>query len=129
MTRDQFNSFCRRLPSTTKVVQWGGAHVWKVGPKVFALCGWEPGSTPAVTFKVSALGWMLLSNAPGCRPAPYLASRGLKWIQAFGPGLSDAKLKHCLSESYALVVASLPTSRRKALGVGEFAPAQRRRPS
>jgi predicted DNA-binding protein (MmcQ/YjbR family) len=130
MTRDQFNAYCRRLRGTTKVVQWGGAHVWKVGPKVFALCGWEPGSTPAFTFKVSELGWMLLSTAPGCRPAPYLASRGMKWIQVYGaPGLGDADLKRCITESYTMVIGKLPVARRRALKVGEFAPAQRRRPS
>lgn len=34
-----FNHFCQSLPATTYVVQWGGAHVWKVGGKVFALGG------------------------------------------------------------------------------------------
>ncbi|RUU07854.1 MmcQ/YjbR family DNA-binding protein, partial [Mesorhizobium sp. M6A.T.Ca.TU.002.02.2.1] len=28
MTLDDYNSFCASLPSTTHVVQWGGAHVW-----------------------------------------------------------------------------------------------------
>ncbi|MCP5365835.1 MAG: MmcQ/YjbR family DNA-binding protein, partial [Hyphomicrobiales bacterium] len=31
MTDDEFNAFCRSLPATTYVVQWGGSHVWKVG--------------------------------------------------------------------------------------------------
>ena len=37
MTRDQFDAFCRSLPATTFVIQWGGSHVWKVGGKVFAI--------------------------------------------------------------------------------------------
>jgi hypothetical protein len=31
MTLDEYNSFCGSLPFATHVVQWGGAHVWKVG--------------------------------------------------------------------------------------------------
>ena len=41
MTYEEFNLFCRSLPATSHVVQWGGAHVWKVGGKVFAIGGWE----------------------------------------------------------------------------------------
>ena len=37
MTFEEFNAFCRSLPATTYVVQWGGSHVWKVGGKVFAI--------------------------------------------------------------------------------------------
>ena len=37
MTRDEYNAFCASLPATTHVVQWGGADVWKVGGKVFAI--------------------------------------------------------------------------------------------
>ncbi|MCR6659935.1 MAG: hypothetical protein NVV72_11555 [Asticcacaulis sp.] len=32
------------------VVQWGGAHVWKVGGKVFAIGGWHDGVGLIVTF-------------------------------------------------------------------------------
>ena len=52
MTADGFNIFCRALPATTHVVQWGGAHVWKVGGKVFAFGRWDEGRL-AVTFKTS----------------------------------------------------------------------------
>ncbi|WP_339832848.1 hypothetical protein [uncultured Parvibaculum sp.] len=41
MTYREFNAFCASLPATTYVVQWGGAHVWKVGGKVFAIGGWQ----------------------------------------------------------------------------------------
>ena len=53
MTYDEFNAFCRSLPHTTHVVQWGGSHVWKVGGKVFAIGGWDNGKYPGITFKVS----------------------------------------------------------------------------
>ena len=79
MTRDDFNSFCAALPAVTHVVQWGGADVWKVGGKVFAIGGWADGHD-AFTFKVKPLAYEVLRDMEGLRPAPYLASRGLKWI-------------------------------------------------
>jgi predicted DNA-binding protein (MmcQ/YjbR family) len=63
------------------------------------------------------MGWEVLRDAPGCRPAPYLASRGMKWIQSFGkPGLSDRELKAYLRQSHALVAAGLSKRVRKELG-------------
>ena len=81
-----------RCPRPRTWCQWGGAHVWKVGGKVFAI-GWEENGKAAVTFKVSEVAYEMLQDQPGLRPAPYLASRGLKWIQHFAkPGLPDAGL-------------------------------------
>jgi predicted DNA-binding protein (MmcQ/YjbR family) len=54
----------------------------------------------------------------GLRPAPYLASRGLKWIQHSGaPGLSEAELKAHISASHEMIVAALPKTRRAELGI------------
>ena len=47
MTRDEFNAFCGGLPAATHVVQWGGSDVWKVGGKMFAVCGWAEGEVAA----------------------------------------------------------------------------------
>ncbi len=79
MTYDDYNAFCRALPATSHVIQWGGSHVWKVGGKVFAIGGWAE-RTPAFTFKVSDTSFEVLKEQSGLRPAPYLASRGMKWI-------------------------------------------------
>ena len=54
MDRATFNTFCEAMPATSHVVQWGNADVWKVGPKVFAICGWADGRD-AFTFKVYSL--------------------------------------------------------------------------
>jgi predicted DNA-binding protein (MmcQ/YjbR family) len=116
MTRDEFNAFCAALPATTHVVQWGGADVWKVGGKVFAICGWN-GGRPAFTFKTGEIAFEVLREAPGLRPAPYLASRGLKWIQDHDGGLSDAALREHLRASYDMIVAALPKRRRAELGL------------
>jgi predicted DNA-binding protein (MmcQ/YjbR family) len=117
MTYDEFNAFCRALAATTHVVQWGGADVWKVGGKVFAIGGWGD-DAPRFTFKVSPLSFEMLRDQPGLRPAPYLASRGFTWIQHFGePGLADAELKDYLRQSHALVSQGLSKKLRKQLGL------------
>ena len=116
MTYDEFNEFCRSLPATSYVNQWGGSHVWKVGGKVFAIGGWAD-NQPAYTFKVSDIAYEILQNQPGLRPAPYLASRGMKWIQHYAkPGLPDADLKDYLQSSHRIVAAGLTKKKQRALG-------------
>lgn len=117
MTCDEFNDFCRNLPATTYVVQWGDSHVWKVGGKVFAIGGWQE-SEASVTFKVSDIAYEALQQQPGLRPAPYLASRGLKWIQHFAkPGLSDHEMRDYIRESHAIVAQGLSKAKRAELGL------------
>ena len=100
-------------------MQWGGSHVWKVGAKVFAIGGWEK-SQAAITFKVSPIAFEILGNEPGLRPAPYLASRGLKWIQHYAkPGLSDKQLKEYLRDSHRIVASGLSKKKRAELGLIE----------
>lgn len=119
MTRDEFNAFCARLPQTHHVVQWGNADVWKVDIKVFAICGWADGAD-AFTFKVSDIAWEVLRDQPGLRPAPYLASRGLKWLQQYGaPGLSDDSLREHLMQSYLMAAQNLSAKRRRDLALPE----------
>lgn len=116
MTLAQFNAFCRALPHTTHVVQWGGGNVWKVGGKVFAVMWDGADKNAGVTFKASPTSFELLRDQPGLRPAPYLASRGMTWIQRFSDeGMSDAELKAYLKQSYCLVFESLPKAKKAAL--------------
>jgi len=118
MLLDDYNAYCASLPQTTHVVQWGGAHVWKVGGKVFAIAGWSAGDELAVTFKVSDLGFDILKQQPGLRPAPYLASRGMTWIQrTSGESMDDAALKDYLAESHRLIAAKLTRKLRRDLGL------------
>jgi predicted DNA-binding protein (MmcQ/YjbR family) len=120
VTDDDFNAFCSSLPATSHVIQWGGAHVWKIGGKVFAVGGWGKDG-PAFTFKTSDFSYELLKEQPGLRPAPYLASRGLKWIQNYAaPGLGDEDLKLYLRHSYSLVLGGLSKKKRKDLGLDEW---------
>jgi predicted DNA-binding protein (MmcQ/YjbR family) len=117
LSRQDLNQFCADLPQTTHVVQWGGADVYKVGGKLFAAIGLG-GIDNAVTFKASELAFEVLSDTPGLRPAPYMASRGLKWIQQFEePGLSDDSLRDHIQASYDMVVAKLTRKMRSDLGL------------
>ena len=94
MTIDQFNRFCASLPHAETVVQWGGAHVWKIGGKVFAIGGWNDGTALAVSFKCSEIAFDVLRDHPGMRPAPYLASRGMTWLQrTSAASVRDSALK------------------------------------
>ena len=115
MTHDEYNFFCAALPAATYVTQWGGAHVWKVGGKVFCIGGWE-GRNPAFSFKTSEIGFEVLREREGFRPAPYLASRGLKWIQAHSAE-DDAELRELIRQSHQIVAAGLSRKRRRELGL------------
>ncbi len=122
MTVEEYNTFCASLPATTHVVQWGGAHVWKVGGKVFAIAGWTIGEASngllGVTFKTGDLAFDILKEQPGCRPAPYLASRGMKWIQRVSTAtMDDEALCAYLAASHRIVAAGLPNKTRAALNL------------
>jgi predicted DNA-binding protein (MmcQ/YjbR family) len=118
MTRDEFNDFCGSLSATHHVVQWGGSDVWKVGDKVFAICRWSDGAIPGITFKTSQAAYEMLREMPGLRPAPYLASRGMKWIQHYDhPGLSDDDLRYYITESHQIVAAGFSRQKRAELGL------------
>ncbi|PTX56661.1 putative DNA-binding protein (MmcQ/YjbR family) [Litoreibacter ponti] len=117
MTRDEYNAFCKGLKATTHAVQWGNSDVWKVGGKVFAICGWAD-DVPAFTFKVSDMAFEIFPDMPGLRPAPYLASRGMKWIQHYAaPGLSDDELERHIEASYQMVTDKLTKRLRAELGL------------
>lgn len=119
MTYDDFNTFCGALPATTHVVQWGGSDVWKVGGKVFAIGGWDDGE-PRFTFKAGDVAYEMLKDQPGLRPAPYLASRGMKWIQHYAqPGLSDEDLKNYLRRSHQIVSLGLTKKKQRELGLNQ----------
>lgn len=117
MTRDEINAACAALPATTHVVQWGGSDVWKVGGKVFAVVGWNEGNA-AVSFKVTKMVFEVMGDAPGFRPAPYLASRGMSWLQIHEPErVEEAEIRQHLEVSHELVVAKLTRKLRAELGL------------
>ncbi|WP_223669873.1 MmcQ/YjbR family DNA-binding protein [Kangiella shandongensis] len=121
MTYEEFNDFCQKLPATTYVMQWRSSHVWKVGGKVFAIGGWDKSrEQPAFTFKVSEHNYMVLQDQPGFRPAPYLASRGMKWIQQYEVTADTIdELKYYLTESHRIVSLGLTKKKQNELGLNQ----------
>jgi predicted DNA-binding protein (MmcQ/YjbR family) len=118
LTYDEFNAFCQSLTATTYVMQWGDSHVWKVGGKVFAIAGWAKSGDPAFTFKTSEYNFLFLSNEPGYRPAPYLASRGMTWIQQHDASIAiDEDIQYYIQESHRIVSLGLSKKKQSALGL------------
>jgi predicted DNA-binding protein (MmcQ/YjbR family) len=125
MTLDEYNAFCASLPHTSHVVQWRGAHVWKVGGpsgKVFAIGRWlEPDADPdvsTISFKCSPMSYEMLCGQPGLIPAPHLASRGMKWVQRTGDeSMDDAALMDYLRESHRQAGLNLTKKVRIELGM------------
>jgi len=117
MTRDEFDAFCKKLPATTHVIQWGNASVWKVGGKIFAICsGWGEGDFPRFSFKCSDISYSLLTQQEGMIPAPYLARA--KWVQMEEEGaLSDADLKAYIEVAHKIIAAKLTRKQQKELGL------------
>jgi predicted DNA-binding protein (MmcQ/YjbR family) len=117
VTYEEFNHFCGALPAASYSVQWGKSHVWKVGGKVFAIGGWEKSDQAAFIIKASAINFDVLNDRPGFRPAPYLASRGMKWIQQYESSCeTDEELEYYLKESHRIVSLGLTKKKQRELG-------------
>ncbi len=120
MTPARFDAFCKSLPHVAFVMQWGGAHVWKVGGptgKVFAIAWFDGSADAGITFKCSDMSYELLKEVEGCRPAPYLASRGMKWIQRVNDkALIDKDLRIYIRQSHKLASLNLTKKLRRELG-------------
>lgn len=115
MDKASYMAHCATYRGTSHVEQWGGADVWKVLGKVFVLARFD--DVAAMSFKVSRLGFEVLSDLPGHRPAPYLASRGLSWIQADFAALPPGEAEAHIRTSYALVTAGLSARKRREAGI------------
>ena len=111
MTRDEVEAFALSLPATSKVVQWGGSDVYKVGGKVFAICGDE-----AVSFKVSEIGFVVLTDegGPG-RQAPYCAKG--QWVAIELEDVEAQDVHGWLDTAHSLIAAKLTRKARLELGL------------
>ena len=125
MKLDDFNRFCSSLKATTTVIQWGGAHVWKVGGKIFAIASyWGPNtkgkSLPEegsrISFKCSNFSYRVLIEQEGIIPAPYLARA--KWVQLQEPdAMTDEDVKSYLTQAHEIISAKLTRKQRQELGL------------
>ena len=115
MTRNEFDAFCGALKATTNVQQWGGASVWKLGGKIFAICSrWGAGSHCKISFKCSDLAYSILTEQSGIVPAPYLARA--KWVQVeSADAMSDDDLRAYIDAAYTIIMGKLTRNQRKEL--------------
>lgn len=119
---------CLALPGATKNVQWGNDLVFKVGGKMFAVMGANPGEPTDLSFKAGDGSFEILTRLKGITPAPYLARA--KWVRLDHLGvLPEGELRAYLARSHALAAAGLSKKRRAELGLIEEGPkpAPRRR--
>ncbi len=116
MTARQIAAFCLKLPAATRIVQWEGVQVFKVGGKMFCLIAPENHSVGRISFKSAPEHYDALSRAPGFRPAPYLARA--KWVSVDDPPvLSDTEMKAYIKRAHAVIAAALPRKRQAELGL------------
>lgn len=117
MDRTAFDAYCGAFKATRHAEQWGGASVWKVGGKIFAICSrWGSGPHERVSFKCSDLTYQILCEQEGIVPAPYLARA--KWVQIEDPDvMSDVDLQRYIETAYRIIVGKLTKVQRKSLGL------------
>ena len=114
MTPKQIATYCASLPAATKVVQWEGVEVFKVGGKMFCLIAPAAHSVGRISFKSAPEHYDALSRSPGFRPAPYLARA--KWVSVDDPKfLRHAEMKAYIKRAHSVIAAALPKKRQKEL--------------
>ncbi|MBL4837445.1 MAG: MmcQ/YjbR family DNA-binding protein [Kordiimonadaceae bacterium] len=117
MKRDELDSLCRSLTGTSNVIQWGGASVWKVGGKIFAVCAvWGEGADEKISFKCSDSSYQILCELEGVIPAPYLARA--KWVQVLSnASLADEDIQSYIVEAHSIIAGKLTKKARTELGL------------
>jgi predicted DNA-binding protein (MmcQ/YjbR family) len=110
MTRDEVGMAAMALPAVTHVVQWGASDVYKVGGKVFAIVGDE-----AMSFKVSEIAFMVLTESGVGRQAPYCAKG--QWAAIDLAANPDSDIADWLATAHSLIAAKLTRKLRAELGL------------
>ncbi len=112
MTPSALEQVALSLRGATKVVQWGGSEVYKVGGKIFAIAGLAGG----LMFKVTDLAFVVMTESGMAKPAPYLARA--KWV-SFDElaSLDEAEVADWLATAHGLIAAKLTRAQRRELGL------------
>jgi predicted DNA-binding protein (MmcQ/YjbR family) len=111
VTRDEIEAVAMALPAATKVVQWGGSDVYKVGGKVFAICGLAGG----LSFKVTEIGFVALTEGGPARQAPYLHKGS--WVFIELDAADEADIADWITTSHSLIAAKLTRAAKRELGL------------
>lgn len=115
MRREDLLGYCRSRPAAAEEFPFGpDTAVFKVGGKMFALCGMtdEP---PTVSLKCDPeLAVHLRATYAAVRPGWHLNKRHWNTVSLDG-SLPDRELEEMIDESHSLVVAGLPATERRRL--------------
>jgi predicted DNA-binding protein (MmcQ/YjbR family) len=109
VTREEVEACALALPAATKVVQWGGSDVFKVGGKVFAICN------EGLSFKVTEIAFEVLTSDGFGRQAPYCAKG--QWVSVALDRLEAADAAGWLATAHGLIAAKLTRKVRAELGL------------
>jgi predicted DNA-binding protein (MmcQ/YjbR family) len=115
MTVEDIQTICRAWPGVTEDVKWGNDLVFSVGGKMFCVAGLDQSPTTA-SFKVTDEEFDEISNAPGFKPAPYVAKYKWVWIEDIRK-MKKSDWKKYLRQSFELVGAKLPAKLKKQIGL------------
>lgn len=132
MNRDAFDALCADLISTFMVVQWGNAHVWKVGSseknKVFAMSTFWSGKDyedgpkndeHALVFKVAPMSFEMLTQEDGIAQAPYMAKGQWVWVVKDSP-LSDDDLAAYIGGAHRIMAGKLTKKLQSELSLTDW---------
>ena len=122
MDIEAIREFCLSFPHTSEKVQWGADLCFKVDGKLFVIAPLEV-APAAIAFKASPENFVELCERPGIRPAAYMARAHWVSLERLNT-VPEAELQELIAESYRLVWARLPKSRRAALESGAGASKQ-----
>ena len=114
MERDAAIEHCLSRPGAYLDTPWGDVAVAKVGGKIFAFLG-SPDDPLAVSVKnTPELVDEWRARFPShCGPGPYLAKTTWNRVIAHGRGApDDDEIRELIDDSYDLIVAALPRSKR-----------------
>lgn len=109
MTREEIETVALALPAATKVIQWGASDVYKVGGKVFAICG------DGLSFKVTDIGFEVLTHDGLGRQAPYCAKG--QWVNIALERMDHEDAQGWLATAHSLISAKLTKKARAELGL------------
>ena len=110
MDREALRAYFLSFPGVSEQLQWGADLLYKIGGKMFVATNMGP-EPISLSIKAHPERFDELCERAGVRPAPYLARA--KWVKVDAENdLSSDELRALVAESFALVSAKLPKSKR-----------------
>jgi len=114
MDIEQVHAHCLSFPHVTEQILWGNDLVFKIGGKMFAVIGLDPGPDHCLSFKCTPEKFAELVEADGIVPAPYVARYHWVALERFN-AMTEKELKALLRNAYDLVLEKLPKKTRAGL--------------